>query len=120
MEGGRRGLAGGGAGALLFAPHHHGLLHPGLLAFGTGGQAVYPAGLHQDIRDGGGKPAIGDTGAGGNGNIHHRPHLSRAGKSREPCADAGISAGADAGAASPLGSGGGGGRGAGAHLGALG
>jgi Cu(I)/Ag(I) efflux system membrane protein CusA/SilA len=43
----------GRPGAVLLAADHHAELHPGVHAGGAGGAAVRPAGLHQDLCDGG-------------------------------------------------------------------
>ena len=54
----------GRPGAVLLAAHHHGVVPADLHAGSAGRAAVRPAGLHQDLRHGGGGRALGDAGAG--------------------------------------------------------
>ncbi len=53
----RRGRGRGRAGAVLLPAHHHAVVRPGVHARGAGRAAVRAARVHQDLRDGGRRPA---------------------------------------------------------------
>ena len=69
------GRQGGGAGVVLLAVDHHRIVHPGLHPGGPGGATLPPAGLHQDVRDGGGEPAGRVSRPGHHGPVHPRASL---------------------------------------------
>ena len=58
----RAGGEGGGPVALLRAARDHGVVHAGVHAGGAGREALQAACLHEDVRDGGGRAALGDAG----------------------------------------------------------
>ena len=67
-----RRLPRGGAGALLLAAHHHRVVPAGVQPRRPGGAPVLAAGLHQDLRDGRRRVAVGDAGAGADDAVHPR------------------------------------------------
>ena len=64
-----RGGLRGRTGAVLQPADHHRVVHADLHAGIAGGAAVQPAGLHQDLRDGGGGAAVDHAGAGADGRL---------------------------------------------------
>ena len=100
LAGGHRRGGRGRAGAVLLAADHHAVVHPGVHAAGAGRAAVRPAGLHQDLRDGGGRRAVGDADPGADGLLDPRAHPRRAAQPDHSRADRRLSAGAGLGAAS--------------------
>ena len=72
-----RGGVRGRPGAVLQPADHHRVVPADLHAGGAGRPAVQPARLHQDVRDGGGGAAVGDAGAGADGDLRARPDRSR-------------------------------------------
>ena len=89
----------GRPGAVLLAADHHAVLHPGVHAAGAGGAAVRPAGLHQDLRDGGGGGPVGDADPGADGLLDPWPHSRRDAQPDHARADRGLPPGARRGAA---------------------
>ena len=72
-----RGGIRGRPGAVLLAAHHHGVVPADLHAGSAGRAPVRAAGLHQDVRHGGGGDPVDDAGAGADGDLRARPHHSR-------------------------------------------
>ena len=83
----------GRAGAVLQPADHHRLVHADLHAGIAGRAAVQPAGVHQDLLDGGGRAAVGHAGAGADGDLRARPDRSRAQESDQPLPDLDLPAG---------------------------
>jgi hypothetical protein len=80
-------LEGGGARAVLQPARHHRLVPAGVCTGGAGRPPVQAAGVHEDVRNGlRGHPG-GDTGPGGDGLLHPRPHPVGAGEPGEPRPD---------------------------------
>ena len=77
----------GRAGAVLQPADHHRLVHADLHAGIAGGPAVQPAGLHQDLCDGGRGAAVGHAGAGADGDLRARQDRSGAQESDQPLPD---------------------------------
>ena len=72
---------------------HHRVVHADLYAGIAGGAAVQPAGVHQDVCDGGRRAAVGDAGAGADGDLCARQNHSRASQSHQPLSDLDLPAG---------------------------
>ena len=72
---------------------HHRVVHADLHAGIAGGTAVQPAGVHQDLCDGGRRAAVGDAGAGADGDLCARQNHSRASQSHQPLSDLDLPAG---------------------------
>ena len=89
----------GRPGAVLLAAHHHGVVPADLHAGSAGRTAVRPAGLHQDVRHGGGGRAVDHAGAGADGAVRARPHHPRAQEPAQPLPHRHLSAGHPPGAA---------------------
>ena len=70
--------------AVLLAAHHHGVVPADLHAGSAGRTPVRAAGLHQDVRHGGGRGAVDHAGAGADGAVRARPHHPRAQEPGEP------------------------------------
>ena len=83
----------GRPGAVLLAAHHHRVVPADLHAGGAGRPPVRPAGLHQDVRHGGGGGAVDHAGAGADGAVRARPHHSRAQEPAQPAPHRHLSAG---------------------------
>ena len=83
----RRSRLRGRAGAVLLAAHHHGVVPADLHAGSAGRATVRAAGLHQDVRDGGGGHSVGDAGAGADGDLRARPHHPGSEEPAQPGAD---------------------------------
>ena len=66
-----------------------------------GRPVVRPAGLHQDLRDGRRRGAIGDPGARADGLLDPRPAAGRDAQSAQPRADPAVSSGAGSGSGAP-------------------
>ena len=66
---------------------HHRVVHADLHAGVAGGAAVQPAGVHQDLLDGGGGAAVGHAGAGADGDLRPRPDRPGAQESDQPLPD---------------------------------
>ena len=86
-----RGGVRGRAGAVLQPADHHRVVHADLHAGIAGRPAVQPARVHQDLLDGGGGAAVGDAGAGADGDLRARPDHSRAQESDQPLPDLDLS-----------------------------
>ena len=89
----------GRPGAVLLAAHHHGVVPADLHAGSAGRPSVRPAGLHQDVRHGGGGGAVDHAGAGADGAVRARPHHPRAQEPAQPVPHRHLSAGHPPGAA---------------------
>ena len=72
QRGADRGGDRGRAGAVLQPAHYHGVVPADLRARGAGRPHVQAAGLHQDLRHGGGGVAVGDAGAGADDPVRAR------------------------------------------------
>ena len=82
-----------GTGVVLQPADHHRVVHADLHAGIAGGAAVQPAGLHQDLRDGGRRAAVDHAGAGADDHLRPRPDHSRAQESDQPLPDLDLPAG---------------------------
>ena len=98
LAGGHRRGGRGRAGAVLLAADHHAVVHSGVHAAGAGRAAVRPAGLHQDLRDGRGRGAVGDADPGADGLLDPRAHPRRAAQPDHARADRRLSTGVELGA----------------------
>ncbi len=77
-----------GSGPVLLAADRGAVVHPRVRAGGAGGQAVRPAGLHQDLHAGGGGRPGHHAGTGADGLPDPGPHSQRSGQPRQPLAGA--------------------------------
>jgi hypothetical protein len=91
-SGDRARLQGGRAGAVLLAADHHRVLPAGVRARRPGGPAVLAARLHQDLRHGRRRAAVGDPGAGADAVLRARAHPARGEEPGEPAADLAVPA----------------------------
>ena len=87
LDPGDRSVGGSRTRAVLLAADHHLLVPAGVHARGAGGPAVRPAGVYQDLRDGGLGRTGGHAGPGPDGLPDPRTHPRRDPQSVEPVAD---------------------------------